>query len=99
MRAGEARMRQKPVHRAVEIAAIARDRRGDKIDDVLRHVEGRVTLARGRDSSLQDTAAQSLVESADLDAQPSGQPRLDALIETFEIARRAVGRDHHLPAL
>ena len=36
--------------------------------------------------------------AADFDAKPACQTRPYAFVETFEIARRPVGRDHDLPA-
>ena len=39
---------------------------------------------------LENFDPQRLVEPANFDAEPAGQPRLDSFFETFEIARRPI---------
>ena len=41
---------------------------------------------------------QRLVEPSDFDAKTASQARSNSFVETFEIARRPVGRDHDLSA-
>ena len=48
--------------------------------------------------ALRISSRSSSPRSAHFDHQPAGQPRADALVEAFHVARRTVGRDDDLPA-
>ena len=58
----------------------------------------RLLRARRRDARLQDLQPQRFVERADLDAEADAQARAHALVERFQVVRRAVGGDDHLAA-
>ncbi len=65
---------------------------------LLRHLECRMVGAGSRDARLEDAVAQLLAERTHLDHEPAREPRAHAVIEAFEIGRRAVGSDHDLAA-
>jgi hypothetical protein len=91
-------MREQPVDGAIEITAIRPDHARDIGDDRGRNLESLMHQLGGGDACLENFDPQRLVEPANFDAEPAGQPRLDSFFETFEIARRPIGRDHDLPA-
>ena len=96
--AGQLVVREQPVERAVEIAAVVRHGLGDEGKHRRRHVEAGMMRARRRDPALQDLQPQFLFQRAHLDHKPAGEPRAHAVVEAFQIGRRTVGGDHHLPA-
>jgi hypothetical protein len=51
-----------------------------------------------RQPLLEDADAQPLVERRDLDDETPGQAGPDSLVQVLEFGRRAIGRDHDLPA-
>src|SRR5580704_1480887 len=91
-------MREQPVHGAIEIAAICPDDARDIGDDRGWNLESLVHQLGGGYARFENFDPQRLVEPADFDAKPAGQPRPDSFFETFEIARRPIGSDHDLPA-
>src|SRR5580658_3474486 len=91
-------MREQPVDGAIEIAAIRSDDARDIGDDHGRNLESLMDQLGGGYARLENFDPQRFVERADFDAKPATQPRPDSFFETFEIARRPVGRDHDLPA-
>ena len=96
--AGELVVREQAVQRAVEVAAVVRDGSRDEAEHVAGHIEARVMRARGRDAALQDFEPQLFLQRSHLDHEPAGKARAHAVVEAFEVARRPVGRDHHLAA-
>src|ERR1700732_575384 len=90
-------MREQPVDGAIEIAAIRPDDTRDIGDDRCRNLESLMHLLGGGYARFEYFDPQRLVEAADFDAKAAGQPRPDPFLETFEIARRPIGRDHNLP--
>src|SRR5580704_11679846 len=91
-------MREQPVDGAIEIAAIRPDDTRDIGDDRRRNLDSLMHLLGGGYAGFEYFDPQRLVEPADFDAKAAGQPRPDPFLETFEIARRPIGRDHNLPA-
>src|SRR3984893_10300271 len=91
-------MREQPVDGAIEIAAIRPDDARDIGDDRGRNLESLMHQLGGGYACLENFDPQRLVEPANFDAEPAGQPRPDSVFETFEITRRPIGRDHDLPA-
>src|ERR1700726_200997 len=91
-------MREQPVDGAIEIAAIRPDDARDIGDDRGRNLESSMRQLGGGYARFEYFDPQGLVEPADFDAKPAGQARPDSFFETFEIARRPIGRDHDLPA-
>jgi hypothetical protein len=71
---------------------------GDEIEDRRRHVEPGMMQTRRAHPAFEDFQAQILRQTADFDHQAAGKTRTHALLEAFEIARRAVRRHDHLPA-
>src|ERR1700736_5910563 len=91
-------MREQPVDGAIEIAAI----RPDEVRDIGNHRDRNLEslmhqLGCGY-ACFENFDPQRLVEPPDFDAKAAGQTRPDSFFETFEIARRPIGRDHDLPA-
>jgi len=91
-------MREQPVDGAIEIPAIRPDDARDIGDDRGRNLESLMHQLGGGYACFEYFDPQRLVEPADFDAKPAGQTRPDSFFETFEIARRPIGRDHDLPA-
>src|ERR1700732_554745 len=91
-------MREQPVDGAIEIAAIRPDDARDIGDDRGRNLESLMHQLGGGYARFEYFDPQRLVEPADFDAKAAGQPRPGPFFETFEIARRPLGRDQHLPA-
>ena len=90
-------MRKQPGDGAIEIAAIRPDDARDIGDDRGRNLESLMHQLGGDYACFENFDPQRLVESTDFDAKPAGQARPDSFFETFEIARRPIGRDHDLP--
>ena len=91
-------MREQPVDGAIEIAAIRPDDARDIGDDRGRNLESLMHQLGGGYACFENFDPQRFVELADFDAKPATQSRPDSFFETFEIARRPIGRDHDLPA-
>ena len=97
-RRADDRMGDQAIDRAFEIAPVGDDRARDERDHRRRDLEVRILGARRGDARLEDLHAQRLVERRHLDAKAAGETRAHALVERFEIGRRAVGGDHDLAA-
>src|SRR6202047_3568518 len=67
-------------------------------DDRGRNLESLMYQLGGGYPCFENFDPQRLVEPTDFNAKPATQPRPDSFFETFEIARRPIGRDHDLPA-
>ena len=91
-------MGEQPVDGSIEIAAIRLNDACDISDDRGRNFESRMHLFRGGYACFKNLDPQRLVEPSDFDAKTASQARSYSFVETFEIARRPVGRDHDLPA-
>ena len=91
-------MREQPVDGAIEITAIRPDDARDIGDDRGRNLESLMHQLGGGYACFEYFDPQRLVEPADFDAKPAGQTRPYSFFETFEVARRPIGRDHDLPA-
>src|SRR6202040_4111153 len=91
-------MREQPVDGAIEIAAIRPDDARDIGNDRGRNLESWMHLSCCGYACFENFHPQRFVEPADFDAEAAGQTRPDCFFETFEIARRPIGRDHDLPA-
>ena len=53
---------------------------------------------RRGDACFKNLDPERLAEASDFDAKSARQARPYSFVETFQIARRPVGRDHNLPA-
>ena len=91
-------MGEQAVERAFQVAAIMGDGLGDIAQHRQRHVEARMVRARRHHARFEDFQAQFLAERTHFHHQAAGQPRAHAVVEAFEVGRRAVGGDHHLAA-
>src|SRR6202048_330437 len=91
-------MREQPVDGAIEIAAIRPDEVRDIGNDRGRNLESWMHQLGCGYACLEILPPQLLCDPADFDAEAAGQTRPDSFFETFEIARRPIGRDHDLPA-
>ncbi len=84
--------------RAFEIAAVRRDRPGDVVHDLRRHVETGMGGPHGRQARREDRDPQLLVERADLDHKAACEARADPLVQRLKLGRRTVGGDDDLTA-
>src|SRR3984893_3941883 len=91
-------MREQPVDGAIEIAAIRPEEVRDIGNDRGRNLESWMHQLGCGYACFENFDPQRFVEPADFDAEAAGQTRPDSFFETFEIARRPIGRDHDLPA-
>ena len=87
-------MRLDPVQRAFELADVRGNLVGQEFEHLRRDFQ-RDALGLG----LQDRQPQFVVGRVDVGDQTPAQPRLQPVFQTFEIARRLVGRNHHLVVL
>ena len=72
--------------------------RADESQNRRRNLEVRILHARRRDAGLQYLDPQRFVERMHLDAKAAREPGAHALLERFQLARRAIGGDDDLPA-
>ena len=97
--ASELVVRQQAVHGTFEVAALY------AVTDLAINTRNRAGTSNpgcggafGGDPALEDFDPQFLSERADFDYKAAGEPRPYAVVEAFQISRRPVAGNHHLPA-
>jgi hypothetical protein len=90
---------EEPGQRPLQHAHVRVDPVGEELDDAGADHDARLLLGLDLGLGLEDAEAKLVVGRVKVDDETPGEPRLDALLEAVNLARRAVGRDDDLLVL
>ena len=91
-------MREQTIDGAFEIAAVMGDGARQIFQHLLRDVEAGMMGAGRGDARLENAEPQFFAKRTHFHDKTTGEPRTHAIIQAFEIGRRAIGCDHDLTA-